>query len=167
LWLAVGRLVHAKGFDQLIDAFQSAKGSLLIAGDGKEHEALQERIERLKLTSRVKLIGYQEDIPGLMQSVDGIVISSRREGFSYVCAEALLSGKPVVSTDVPVANELLPPQHICPTGDTAGLSSLLNTPIAELVESQAGVRDFAARELSVDSMVANTLQVYREVTRRG
>lgn len=164
LWLAVGRLVHAKGFDQLIDAFQSAKGSLLIAGDGAEYEALQERIERLKLTSRVKLMGYQKDIPRLMQSVDGIVISSRREGFSYVCAEALLSGKPVVSTDVPVANELLPPQHICPTGDAAGLSSLLNTPIAALVESQAGARAFAASELTVDSMVANTLRVYREVT---
>lgn len=163
-WLAVGRLVYAKGFDHLIDAFDNVKGSLLIAGDGPEREALQERIERLNLSDRVRLLGHQTHISLLMQSVDAIAISSRKEGFSYVCAEALLAGKPIISTDVPVANELLPPQHICPIGDIDKLSSLLNTPFSELEKAQLAAREFAAKELTIDSMVEKTLRVYLEVT---
>ncbi|MGC8120889.1 glycosyltransferase [Marinobacter sp. VGCF2001] len=165
IWLAVGRLVHAKGFDHLIDAFVKVKGTLLIAGDGEEREPLQKKVEQLRLADRVKLLGYQAQIPRLMQSVDAIVISSRREGFSYVCAEALLAGKPIISTDVPVANELLPPQHICPIGDIDTLAALLNTPIPELEETQATTRDYAARELTIDAMIENTLRVYQEVIR--
>lgn len=163
-WLAVGRLVHAKGFDLLIEAFSKAPGSLAIAGDGPDHSALQTQIDRLKLSGRVTLLGHRTDIPQLMASADAIVISSRREGFSYVCAEALLAGKPLISTNVPVANELLPSEHICPTNDVSGLSSLLKTPIAELEEAQAETRDVAARELTVQSMIEKTLRIYREVT---
>lgn len=163
-WLAVGRLVHAKGFDLLIEAFDKAPGTLAIAGDGPDRDALQTRIEQLKLNDRVTLLGHRTDIPQLMAAADAIVISSRREGFSYVCAEALLAGKPLISTDVPVANELLPPDHICPTNDVSGLSRLLATPIGELEQAQAITRDFAARELTIQSMIEKTLRIYHEVT---
>jgi len=163
VWLAVGRLVHAKGFDLLISAFKTAKGSLIIAGDGPERDKLQAQIDKLALTERVTLLGYQTNIPELMKSVDAIAISSRKEGFSYVCAEALLAGKPIVSTDVPVANELLPPEHICPTEDVTALSRLLNIPISELESAQTSIRAFATSELTLNAMIENTLNIYREV----
>ncbi|MEH6356926.1 MAG: glycosyltransferase, partial [Marinobacter sp.] len=104
VWLAVGRLVSVKGFEFLIDSFKNVKGCLFIAGDGPDQALLQQKILDNELQHRVTLLGHRDDIPALMAACDGVVISSQREGFSYVFAEAMLASKPVISTNVPIAN---------------------------------------------------------------
>lgn len=163
VWLAAGRLVPVKGFQQLIDAFQHCKGSLLIAGDGPDREALQQLIDTTGQKNRIHLLGHRNDLSNLMSSTDGVIISSEREGFSYVCAEALLLGKPVISTNVPIANELLPPQHLVDLTKPRALATCLRTPAAELLASQVEARAIAARDLTLDAMIDNTLNIYREV----
>lgn len=161
-WLAVGRLVREKGFDTLVDAMTAVPGTLRIAGEGPEHQGLEHQIARLGLAHRVILLGHRNDVPALLEQCDGLVIASRREGFSYVFAEALFSRCQVISTDVPIANEVLPPHLICPTDDAAALANLMNSfrPDRELVDSLA---EFAATHLTVDSMVDGTLSVYEKV----
>lgn len=107
LLCSVGRLVPAKGFDLLIESIKDIDANLLIIGDGPLTQALQSQVERLELQDRVKLLGFRKDVPQILAGADGVVISSRNEGFSYVFAEAVLLGKPVLSTNVPVANEVL------------------------------------------------------------
>jgi glycosyltransferase involved in cell wall biosynthesis len=102
-WLAVGRLDDQKDFTSMIKAFsmlKNTKSRLLIVGEGPHLEVLQTLLKELKLESRVKLLGVRQDVPELMNAVDGYVMSSVMEGLPMVLLEAAASGLPIVSTDV-------------------------------------------------------------------
>lgn len=162
VWLAVGRLVPAKGFDFLIEAFQHVRGTLLIAGSGPEYKNLEQLIENTGQKGKVFLLGHRQDIPALMAFADGVVISSRREGFSYAFAEALLAGKPVIATDVPIANEFLNPQFIHRGFTPGAFAKMLMSDLGELYRDQADSRKHANKSLSLESMIDNTINVYSE-----
>jgi len=160
-WLAVGRLVPAKGFDMLIDAFQHVNGSLVIAGDGPERGNLSQQITRLGLEDRISLLGHRTDIPHLLQMADGVVISSRREGFSYVFAEALLAEKPIVATDVPIANEFLLPEFIVKKPESSEyFAEYLNIDLENAANLQQSAQARGRQELTLEGMVENTLRIY-------
>lgn len=162
VWLAAGRLVPVKGFRFLIDSFQFCTGTLLIAGEGPERAALEAQIATTGQSGKVRLIGHQTRLNPLMTAVDGVVISSQREGFSYVCAEALLLGKPVIATDVPIASEFLPPGHLVRGDNPREFARLLSQNPHTLAREQASARQAARAELSFETMVDKTLAVYRK-----
>ena len=163
---AVGRLVPAKGFDLLLDAVDGLPVSLVIAGDGPERAALEQRIARLSPSAHVRLLGHQDDIPTLMASADAVVIASRREGFSYVFNEALLSDVKIVSTDVPVANEVLPAELIVPVGDAAALRERLASLLGDMQRWDAlmeAPRQFAREYMTQEAMGASTVEAYQRL----
>ncbi len=103
--LAMGRLVHKKGFDLLIQAFASLSPEfpqlqLLIAGDGQERQSLQGLLDRLELRDRVKLLGFtdRQQTIRLFLGCEFFVLSSRIEPFGIVVLEAMAAGKPVLAT---------------------------------------------------------------------
>jgi glycosyltransferase involved in cell wall biosynthesis len=163
---AVGRLVAAKGFDLLLDAIDGLPVSLLIAGEGPERASLEQRAANLSPATCVRLLGHQDNIPALMASADAVIISSRREGFSYVCNEALLCDAKILSTDVPVANEVLPSELIVPVGDAAALRERLLALLDDTEkwdELMQAPRQFARAHMTKQAMCANTLAAYREL----
>ncbi|WP_053076113.1 glycosyltransferase [Marinobacter psychrophilus] len=160
VWLAVGRLVSVKGFEFLIDSFKGVKGSLYIAGDGPDKALLQQKILDNELQHRVTLLGHRDDIPALMAACDGVVISSQREGFSYVFAEAMLASKPVISTSVPIANEFLPEHHIYRGNTLDGFAQLLSNDPGAIFNDQFAARERAHRELTMENMISSTLAIY-------
>lgn len=127
IWVCVGRLVKAKGFDQVIRAMREVRGSLLILGEGPERDVLEILIDQLQLQDRVKLLGHKKDAWRYIQCADHMIIPSNKEGFSYVFAEAMLAKTPIISADVPVANEILPQKLIYPVGDDLALANLMRT----------------------------------------
>lgn len=112
--LCVGRLDPIKQFDKLIDVMPNLPFTckLMIAGVGPQKEALQEQISMLNLNDKVELIGFVEDIPSLMASVDLLVVNSKSEGFSYTILEGLFYAPALISTPVGIAKEALMPQII-------------------------------------------------------
>ena len=163
---AVGRLVPAKGFDLLLDAVDGLPVSLLIAGDGPERARLEQRAARLSAATAVRLLGHQHDIPSLMASAGAVVIASRREGFSYVCNEALLCDAKIVSTDVPVANEVLPPELIVPVGDAGALRERLRKLLGDMggwENLMQAPRQLARERMTKQAMCAHTLATYAQV----
>lgn len=163
---AVGRLVPAKGFDLLLEAVDGLPVSLLIAGDGPERAHLEQRAARLSAATAVRLLGHQHDIPSLMASAEAVVIASRREGFSYVCNEALLCDAKIVSTDVPVANEVLPPDLIVPVGDVGALRQRLRALLADVdgwERLMLAPRQLARKRMTKQAMCAHTLATYAQV----
>ena len=113
--LAVGRLVHQKGFDLLIDAFSQVtkafpNWSLVIIGEGTGRENLHAQINRKEISSKVKLIGTTSAMDEWYDRADLFVLSSRYEGFPNVLLEAMAKGRPVISFD-------------CLTGPSALISS--------------------------------------------
>jgi len=102
---AMGRLAGEKAFDLLIQAIdrlvKSGRDvSLWIAGDGGERESLQQLIDKLALTNRVRLLGHVRDIKTFFQALDVFVLSSLREGLPNVVLEAMAMEVPVVATRV-------------------------------------------------------------------
>jgi glycosyltransferase involved in cell wall biosynthesis len=101
--VGVGRLVKAKGFDILIEAFSLLSPNdnwrLLIVGDGPERHELQSQIESLSLCGRVQLLGYQQNPYPIMLNADIYVLSSRWEGYVNTVIEAMTLSKRIVATD--------------------------------------------------------------------
>lgn len=103
--LAVGRLVEAKGFDVLLNAFaqlpRDRSASLLILGEGPERSALEAQRHRLNLDSNVSFLGYVSNPIAYMAKASVFVLSSRWEGLPGVLIEALACGARIVATDCP------------------------------------------------------------------
>lgn len=100
--IAVGRLVHLKGFDLLIRAFArlqpSLHASLVIIGEGDQRSALERLIAELGLNGRVALAGRQANPWKYMARADVVALASRSEAFPNVIGEALALGRPIIAT---------------------------------------------------------------------
>ena len=161
--LSVGRLVKAKGFDVLIRAWNGINADLLIAGEGPEKAALQSLVQESGLQGTVHFLGQRDDVPVLMQGADLIVISSRREGFSYVMAEGLHARRLVVSTRVPGPMDLLPEAVLVPCEDADALHARIHAVLEnpqKFIPLFEPVWEFATRELTLDAMVQKTEALY-------
>jgi CDP-glycerol glycerophosphotransferase len=104
-FVTLGRLSPEKGHAKLIRAFAELTKShpackLTILGDGPLRDDLEFLIEELALESNVFLAGLRINPFPALQRSDCFVFSSDYEGQGLVVLEALILGKPVISTDV-------------------------------------------------------------------
>lgn len=109
--ISVGRLVEQKGYDRLVRISNRLKNAgvsfeLLILGEGKERNKLEQYIKENELENTVFLLGFQNNPYKFMRSSDLFVCSSRSEGFSTVVTEAVVLGLPVISTECAGISEL-------------------------------------------------------------
>ena len=98
-----GRLAPQKDYPTLLRAFaevvRSRPARLVILGQGVERESLLELAERLGVSDRFDLPGFDVNPFRYMSRASVFVLSSRYEGFPNVLAQAMACGAPVVSTD--------------------------------------------------------------------
>lgn len=106
--LFLGRFdIAQKGLDLLLQAFQkSAKDisyPLVIAGKGPDEEKIKTMIAKLDLQDRVKIVGpaYGKKKFKLLSESLFVALPSRHEGFSLFALEALASGLPLATFDIP------------------------------------------------------------------
>ena len=111
--LFLGRLVYYKGVPVLLDAMARTDATLVIAGEGRDREALQDQASRLGIADRVRFIGDvpEADLPSVYHACDVFVLPSTAaaEGFGLVQLEAMACGKPVVSTTLPTGVAIAAP----------------------------------------------------------
>jgi glycosyltransferase involved in cell wall biosynthesis len=133
---AIGRLFWIKQYRNLVHAFATAARtrpelSLLILGDGEERAELLELAGRLGVGGRVQLLGVRGDVTRLLSAMDVFAHPALTESFGLVLIEAMAAGKPILSTRVGIAPEvitdetgiLVPPQDAA--AFTEGLERLL------------------------------------------
>jgi rhamnosyl/mannosyltransferase len=103
--LFVGRLVYYKGLEVLLEAMRSVPASLVIVGEGPLEGALRASVAEKGLGDRVLFAGRvtDDDLPAYYRACDVLVLPStaRTEAFGVVQIEAMASGRPVVSTQLP------------------------------------------------------------------
>jgi rhamnosyl/mannosyltransferase len=103
--LFVGRFVYYKGLDVLIDAMSRCAGTLILVGDGPLGGELRRQVAARGLESRVVFAGSvsNEELPAYYHASDVFVLPSVAESETYglVQIEAMASGVPVVSTNLP------------------------------------------------------------------
>lgn len=114
LFVAVGRLSRWKGWPLLLEALAHLRQrdpsvSLAFVGDGEDRNALASCVERMGLKNAVRLPGYQprEKVALWLNAADAAVFASQGEGWSNAMLEALASGKPIVTTKVSGAADLV------------------------------------------------------------
>lgn len=129
----VARLSAQKGLPLLVAAAARIAGThdftIDIIGDGDGRAGLEEQIERLNLTHRIRLLGWRssEDVRELLAASRALVLPSFAEGLPVVLMEALALGRPVVSTAVAGIPELLDAENgwLIPSGSVEGLAEAM------------------------------------------
>jgi glycosyltransferase involved in cell wall biosynthesis len=112
-FLAVGRFSHQhKGFDLLIEAFhlfsqRNKEWKLDIVGEGVEENLYRSLIKKYKLEERVTIHPFTNQIQAYYSKAQVYVLSSRWEGMPLVLVEAMSHGLPIVTSDIPVSQEIL------------------------------------------------------------
>jgi glycosyltransferase involved in cell wall biosynthesis len=166
--IAAGRLEPVKGFDVLVRAWSkldisAAPCHLTIFGEGGQQRALERLIRQSGLEQHVTLAGFRQDLKPAYEQAKLTVISSEREGFPYVLMESLLASCPVVSTPVSGPRDILPAVAIS-TGhsedDLAGLLTRSLANLAELNQVEQPAMAFAANNLTLQAMAAQTEALY-------
>lgn len=114
----VGRVHYWKGqsyFLKIAGQLHQKHPSLhfLLAGDaypGYEYlyQEMQTQIETLQLSDVVHNLGFREDIPAVMQTIDLLLLPSQQpDPFPTVILEAMASAKPVIATQFGGAVEMI------------------------------------------------------------
>ncbi len=102
--LLVGRLVHYKGVDVLIEAMRAVAASLVVVGDGPLRGALERTASEQRLGRRVYFVGNvtNEERSAYYQAASVFVLPavSRAESFGIAMLEAMSHGTAVVSTEL-------------------------------------------------------------------
>lgn len=73
--------------------------SLLLLGDGELKTHLDNEVQKLKLTDRVKIAGSVKDVNKFLLTGNCFVLSSFNEGFPNALLEAMAIGLPCISTN--------------------------------------------------------------------
>jgi glycosyltransferase involved in cell wall biosynthesis len=106
----VGRLDRQKGVERMVQDIAISEffveAELLIVGDGPRRGAA-ERLAQKMSAHHIHFAGWQADVPGILAASDVLVLFSRWEGMPNVILEAMAAGKPVWTTPVEGAEELL------------------------------------------------------------
>lgn len=165
--LFAGRLDDDKGVRDAVAASAVARDQgapivLLVAGEGP-----LERELRTAAGPAVRLLGFREDIIGLLGAADIFVLPSRREGSSYAVIEALGAGTAVVVCDGLGNPETVGDAGVVvPCGDVAALARVLgelaSDPDRRRALGEAG-RARVASDLGRDRFLQDVAAIYREV----
>lgn len=114
VWMAIGRLIPQKGYENLLHAFLMLKMKnihveLRILGEGSLQSELEELIQKLNLKTDVKLEGNIPLAWKHLYEANAFVLPSLSEGFSGALVEALITGIPLVASDIPMNVEAISP----------------------------------------------------------
>ena len=172
--LFLGRLVPYKGLEVLLRALPGLEARTVIVGNGPLRGALETMVRECGIGDRVQLVGdvTDEERVAWLHACDALVLPSitRQEAFGIVQLEAMLCGRPVVSTDVPTGvpwvNVHGETGLVVPAGDVASLRAALGHLVAEADLRHALGEAARARALNMftaDRMCSSTLALYHDV----
>jgi glycosyltransferase involved in cell wall biosynthesis len=171
--VAVGRLAAVKNYPMMLEAFaQAAKESsrlrLVIAGDGPERARIEALIAERGLGSKVRLLGFVQDVASVLKRADAYVISSISEGTPMAVLEGMRAGLPVIATRVGGLPSVIRDRDtglLVPSGDIAAMSramlELAKDPQAARAMGERAYRH-VLRNFSLGSMVAAYETLYAQ-----
>jgi glycosyltransferase involved in cell wall biosynthesis len=141
VWFTAGRLVPAKDFPNLIEAFRQVlmefpETELWIAGAPPDAKVIRHgdgKTSFVWLTAmaggmrhHVRWLGLRRDVPALLDAADAFVLGSAWEGMPLAVGEAMAMEKAVVVTDAGGVRELVGDAGmLVPAKDAAALAAAM------------------------------------------
>ena len=176
--LAIGRHVHQKGFDVLIESWVQVRErfpepiDLLIAGDGPDRTSLIAMAKERGLQDAIVFPGRcdRATTASLFAGCVAFVLPSRHEPFGIVNLEAMAAGKPVVATavgGVPDVVEAGSTGILVPPGDPGALAAA----IVDVLTTPARASEFGTRgatrsaDFDWSRIAADYANLYAKVSR--
>ena len=150
--LTVGRMVHEKATDDLVEAFGAVGGThrLAIVGESAHTGDFAERVHEMAAADdRVVMCGPQfgPTLDALYRHAGGFVLPSRLEGMPVALLEAISYRLPVVVSDIPACVEVVgndaPGQRVFPVGSIETLTKELTRLIDENETERLGAQALA------------------------
>ncbi len=150
----------------VIESFNRMDLIFLIVGEGPLRFKLEKYSEDLGISNHVVFTGESDDIPNILKNIDVFVLTSLYEGMANVIMEAMLSGLPIVATDVGGNSELIIEDvtgFLCPSNDAKSLSdkviTLLNDEMKTKSMGQLGKMRIL-KEFNLERMIRETEDIY-------
>lgn len=171
---ALGRFVHKKGFDLLLQAFaklitEGIDLNLTLGGDGPEARHLRSLSDALGVADRVTFCGWVNDVPKFLSDAQLFVLPSRDEPFGIVLLEAMACGVPIVCTGAAGPKEILDEStaFFADLDDADKLAKTLKGAIHRPDEARARAANALQRfsgTYHVDRVVSRYAELYTRLT---
>ncbi len=174
----VGRMVHEKGVEVLVDAgidLLRRRGDVkfVLAGDGPLRVGMMRKVESAGLGHKFYFLGFvsDEELAEIYSIADVAVFPSIYEPFGIVALEAMSMGRPVIVSDVGGLGEVV--EHMVnglkvpccdPHALADAISWVLDHPEEARRMGERG-REAALARYSWDVLARRTLDVYARVLR--
>jgi glycosyltransferase involved in cell wall biosynthesis len=168
----VGSLTPRKGHKYLITAFAQVAESypdarLLIFGEGPERASLEALVTSLSIEKNVDLLGFVENVPVALLSIDLYVHPAIDEPFGIAVLEAMAAKKPIIATAVDGVTEIIR------DGETGflvapGSAAAITDAILDVLSGRSGLKEMSERARSdVEARfdIKNTVEAYEDVYR--
>lgn len=172
LVVTAARLHPQKGLDTLLDAAELVarlRPSLrwFVFGEGPEAESFGSTIARRALSDHVILAGSRPRVDDELAAADVVVVTSDWESGPLVLLEAVALGRPVVSTDVGLARDVLmsPVGQVVPVGDAPAVATAIVEMLTNPPDDTSQVSSSEDR-MHPDALAAAVESVYRAVLAR-
>jgi len=171
----LGRLETDKGPEYFVEAasFIAARwpeARFIMAGDGSLRKRLEAKVMELGLKKKFVFAGWREDVPGILSTLDILVMPSLNEAVGMAAVEAAAAGVPLIATNVGGVPEmvkdgdtaiLVAPREPRAIADIAYL--LLSDPEKKKSMAAAG-RAWAADNFRAETMVKKLERLYAALT---
>ena len=173
IFVTIANFYKTKGIDILIEAVRLLPGEIkdkslfAIIGDGAGFENCKLKIEKLKLSPYIKLLGKILDAKQYLKAFDAFILPSRKEGFPFAVLEAMQAGLPIIATNVGGIPEAL--------GDDAGIlvqpedPKALNEAIEAVFEDKNKATELSQKAgersklFTQEKMLAETQKIYEQI----
>lgn len=155
-----------RGFARAAEACPRLK--LVLAGKGREEEALKALARQLGLENRVFFPGWLTDTESFYAAMDAAVLSSRSETFPYALTDAARYKKTAVATAVGGIPELVEDGvngFLFPAGDEMALAQALERLCDDALRQRLGqaLWEKTRRDFSLSATAEQQRQVYLAV----
>ncbi|MFZ0744184.1 MAG: glycosyltransferase [Terracidiphilus sp.] len=173
IWLAAGRIVPAKDYPNLLQAFTEVRAAwpgtqLWIAAEttGAEYDRVKAHAAELGLDQLIRWLGLRRDMPALLDAADAFVLASAWEGMPLALGEAMAMEKPAVATDVGGVRELVGATvPLVPAKSAERLAeamlALMRTTGADREQQGRVARERVATGFSIDARADEWEKLYR------
>jgi glycosyltransferase involved in cell wall biosynthesis len=156
--VAAGRLIAEKGFDVLIGCMPELATlfpeiELVLLGEGAERNSLESQRNALRLSDRVHLPGWQENVYPYFKYAQACVVSSTIEGFPNVLLQMMMCNDTVIATKCADGIETIAGVYSCEINDAKSLTEQISLALKTNNSEKRMVFDNFLRENTIDKYV--------------